>query len=624
MATSKYPFTGPNYAQYGEVPGYVYYPWTDEYYVDVNAVQEYNYATGQQERPKKDPSYWEQIAPVAGGALIYTAASEYGKQIPGMLSGAETTSSTGGSIGSTSSNIGATSGKIPTGNSGATVTVNGQPSVSAAEAFHGGTKAPGYGNTQLAVDDAANFGDATTMSGRPISGSNSGVGGGAGGGAQTVNPDGSYTTTQLPEGSTVNADGNVVDSNGITIGRAVQGIAGLYMIYQGVKNFKDDKVGGTLQVAAGTAATASAAGVSGASAYVWPLAIAMTAWESYKAYDRGKKAATTGRMTDEELQYIHSPYRASAEKYAPKEIGGPLKKMRDLGPDVALNKALLGSKKHDDQIHRDRWRKFGEKSGFLTKQDRPDGGQKSHFVQLADGSMYDVGLDGKDKTASGDRPYNINWEDPRAGQLVGLLNPIGFVMSGGNDKLQSDSVGYLYNAATSSGDPMQNIRHFYDKLGLNPESAKQALDELVEKKKIKPEERDAYLHGVNQVFAGDTTRPQGMITEGGQPQAPQPTPQAQPQGMIPVQPQAGQQPQMPQTAQEADPNRLTPRSASNNPYTTDYQGRNAPQQQQPMGMIPSGVEQRYGSGVAQQVAANPNVGVGGPGYRWDGKQFVRG
>ena len=525
MATSKYPFTGPNYAQYGEVQGYVYYPWTEEYYVDVNAVQEYNYATGQQERPKKDPSYWEQIAPVAGAALIYSGAQEAGKQIPGMLSGSGTTGATttvsGSGAGATSATTGTTAG-AQTANTGTNLTAATAPTT-------------------------------VSTSATPV--------------ATTTLADGSAGVV-LSDGSVVSA--NATSSTGAWAGTALSwlGVAGMAYLYGSniYENSGKEMMKGNTSTQGGVDLALDSNLVTG---WINPVTKAMG-------------LGTVGSM--------------------------------------------IGSGKGTDQRRRDAWRKWGEKVELLEKRENAKG-KNSHHVQLVDGSYFDVGLDEGNKTEDGLRIHDVNFDNPMAGEVVGMINPLAAISVGGTKGktkgLQEHSTGYLTNAALSSGDINQaraNALSFYQKVGLDKQGAIESLNELLEKEKITPEEHKAFIGGVNTVFAGDTTRPQGMITEGGQPQAPQPTPQAQPQGMIPVQPQAGQQPQMAQTAQEADPNRLTPRSASNNPYTTNYQ----PQQQQPMGMIPSGVEQRYGSGVAQQVAANPNVGVGGPGYRWDGKQFVRG
>jgi hypothetical protein len=78
---SRYPFTGPNYAQYGEVAGYIYYPWNDQYYIDPQMVQDYNESVGLAEPAPKEPSYMDTIAPIAGTAAALALGTGVGNKI---------------------------------------------------------------------------------------------------------------------------------------------------------------------------------------------------------------------------------------------------------------------------------------------------------------------------------------------------------------------------------------------------------------------------------------------------------------------------------------------------------------------------------------------------------------
>ena len=62
----KYPRTGPSYAYYGEVNGYIYNPWTDRYVPDPNAVNQYEISQGLKEKPKKPPSLTSTVGTGAG------------------------------------------------------------------------------------------------------------------------------------------------------------------------------------------------------------------------------------------------------------------------------------------------------------------------------------------------------------------------------------------------------------------------------------------------------------------------------------------------------------------------------------------------------------------------------
>lgn len=72
---SKYPFTGPNYAKYGEQPGYVYVPHLDGYFIDTKGLQNYYEQSGLKDPAPKDPSLLQTLAPVAA-----TAGAIYGAQ----------------------------------------------------------------------------------------------------------------------------------------------------------------------------------------------------------------------------------------------------------------------------------------------------------------------------------------------------------------------------------------------------------------------------------------------------------------------------------------------------------------------------------------------------------------
>jgi hypothetical protein len=78
---SRYPFTGPNYAQYGEVAGYIYYPWNDQYYIDPQMVQSYNESVGLAEPTPREPSYWDTLLPVAGAAAALSGGTALGNKL---------------------------------------------------------------------------------------------------------------------------------------------------------------------------------------------------------------------------------------------------------------------------------------------------------------------------------------------------------------------------------------------------------------------------------------------------------------------------------------------------------------------------------------------------------------
>lgn len=93
--SARYPFTGPNYAQYGEVPGYIYYPWNDQYYIDPQQVQAYNESVGLAEPAPEEPSLFDTLLPVAGTAGALAVGKGLGQRLisgewPSWLGGGNT------------------------------------------------------------------------------------------------------------------------------------------------------------------------------------------------------------------------------------------------------------------------------------------------------------------------------------------------------------------------------------------------------------------------------------------------------------------------------------------------------------------------------------------------------
>jgi hypothetical protein len=80
-AGTPYPFVGDNYKAHGEVPGYIYYPYTDQYYINPKAVRDQYEQQGVIDKPVTPPSAEEQLGTMALGAGTAALAVEAGKGI---------------------------------------------------------------------------------------------------------------------------------------------------------------------------------------------------------------------------------------------------------------------------------------------------------------------------------------------------------------------------------------------------------------------------------------------------------------------------------------------------------------------------------------------------------------
>ncbi len=101
-AGTPYPFVGNNYMQYGEVPGYIYNYYTDEYDRDPRMVQEIGEAQGYLEKKPEAPGLMEQVMPLALSAGAQQLGSYLGGSLGGLIGGG------GGAAATTGAATGAT------------------------------------------------------------------------------------------------------------------------------------------------------------------------------------------------------------------------------------------------------------------------------------------------------------------------------------------------------------------------------------------------------------------------------------------------------------------------------------------------------------------------------------
>lgn len=81
----KYPFVGRNYKQYGEVPGYIYDPYSDKYRRDALAERKYLQEHGALPPDAPTPSLGQQLLPIGAGALAMGGGQALGKALPDAI-----------------------------------------------------------------------------------------------------------------------------------------------------------------------------------------------------------------------------------------------------------------------------------------------------------------------------------------------------------------------------------------------------------------------------------------------------------------------------------------------------------------------------------------------------------
>lgn len=451
----KYPFTGPNYAQYGEVPGYVYHPWTDKYYIDTKAQNEYYYNTGQKDRPKDPPSAGEQIGLYAAGTGAAALAQQGGKYIAGQIAG-----------GSAGAGAGTAATTATTGTGGAVA---------------GGT---GAGSSGLL-----------------------GAGGGAGAGTAGAGAGAGAATSGAPAAPNVLYAGQTTAGASGSAGAGAQGASG------GIN------LGGM--------------GASGAAGIAAGVYAAYLGYKNYKAItDSGVEP---GKFTEKEVQSVVYPDYVGEQKFLHDKLGLPDAPHMKYGAVAMLAKAILGSGKEENQIYRDRIRDFlEENTGIVTK-----GEDGAHYLELADGTQFNIGRDGKSSFKGLDGSdvkygYESDWSNPLTGYAAGTLNPVIKLLTAGED--DHGFQAQLVNAATSNArdlkDVLANIRHIVGGLGYGSrEQFYEGLGKLKEDGKITDQELAFYQNAANEIFDPNFTPPDSYLgpKPGEDPKPPEQDPQANPE-----------------------------------------------------------------------------------------------
>ena len=165
---------------------------------------------------------------------------------------------------------------------------------------------------------------------------------------------------------------------------------------------------------------------------------------------------------------------------------------------TGLSKVLgLGGKKSSDQQGRDQDRATLKQGGILDD---------DYNLTLTDGSKVNLGLDGSVKN------YNVDFNEKGIGDIVALVNPFAYLVSGGDTKRASDLNGQITNAIKGSKDPKAEMEAMFNKAGLYKTDALARIDAL----KVDQQTKDIFKNTINGLNIADAP------TQGGQQQTGQP------------------------------------------------------------------------------------------------------
>jgi hypothetical protein len=163
----------------------------------------------------------------------------------------------------------------------------------------------------------------------------------------------------------------------------------------------------------------------------------------------------------------------------------------------ALAGGLLGcikTGKHADQKVRDQIRSFLQERGVIDE---------NYTIGLANGSRFNIGYDGGPKAElGGRRPFETDMTNPLTKYAISWLNPVVAFLSQGNQKVQSDFVGYLANAALSNAksidDLRANVNSIIKQFGLDDKTIVSGVSEAVKSGALDKDIGAAWINGVKE------------------------------------------------------------------------------------------------------------------------------
>jgi hypothetical protein len=154
----------------------------------------------------------------------------------------------------------------------------------------------------------------------------------------------------------------------------------------------------------------------------------------------------------------------------------------------------ISAGKHRDQKVRDSVRELLVQGGILNPE---------YQLQLADGSLYDMGKDGGPRPEfGGRRPYEIDYSNPLAQYAIGWMDPIVALFAQGNTKIQTDFVGYFTNAILSNAKDLNDVRAnvdlFLSKFGLTNDQLANAVGQMANAGMIDQTTAQGWIGGIHQ------------------------------------------------------------------------------------------------------------------------------
>lgn len=293
-----------------------------------------------------------------------------------------------------------------------------------------------------------------------------------------------------------------------------QGVVGGMQVLQAYNAYKGgDKVGAGIYGAAGAANLATTAGADLGANVVPGLNIATGLYSGYKTAEMLSDAAAGSQRTQQGAiggTAAGASIGAGIGSIVPglgTAIGAGIGAV--VGGLAGAIGSWTGSSKGKAQSMRDGIRGVLQQGGVLDQ---------DYKGTLASGEKYDFGKDGS--TLKWKEIDKVAENNPASwGAAVNLADALatgyGFVGQKASDIAAWYAKAAVSNANDNPEVAKQNVRHFAQQQGFTPDMIKQKLDQALADNRIKQDQYDRYMGGVNDLFTGQPKK--NVTTPGSQP-----------------------------------------------------------------------------------------------------------
>lgn len=270
----------------------------------------------------------------------------------------------------------------------------------------------------------------------------------------------------------------------VNLGALAQGGLGALQGYQGYKQFQSgDKIGGGLGIAGGLANVGGALGSQTLGSVAGPIGAA------YGAYTLGRMGLKGGDYTSADTKNLAMQGAAAGASIGSVVPGIGTAIGATIGAALGGITGLTGSKKGRQQVIRDKWRDamLSNNSGLFNA---------DYKGQLADGSTYDWGKEGKGR-------FKFDFNKPTVGKAAAYGNVLAAIQGATGKAGEAIATQYLGASTSNAGDDLSkvqdNYKSFMGRMGIDQASGQAQLDKLRQEGKLDEQRYQVYSNDLREL-----------------------------------------------------------------------------------------------------------------------------